>query len=157
MRDIESEAAYLREGLWLSALTIEDVIAWADAVILETEIPDDRVLDLALSHDAHPLDVISILESMSSSVKALDVLPCLLSRAHQKLEESPGYAKILVEGLWDLYVRSDYSAPDELKEISWFYDALSLAEQGTYGSVPEVHEQLRTFTARFKDRVNKRF
>jgi len=157
MRDIQNEAAYLREALRLGAACVGDVVSWSDSVIAESAVPDDAFIEISSMHKAHPLDVLHVLESLSEHVSTIEVLPSVLGLAHEKLVVNPSYGRALAKALYGIYVKCDYNVPDELRDIGWFDDAFDLGAQGTYGSVENALEELLQFTKRFAEDAKNRF
>jgi len=149
MRDIPREAAYYREALRLGAVSVEDVVSWSDSVIAESSMPDIAFIELSSMGKAHPLDLLHVLQSMSENVSMIEVLAEVLGLAHAKLVADPRYGRALARALYDIYVECDYEVPEELRDIGWFDDAFALAEQGTYGTVDGVQQELLRFTKQF--------
>ena len=100
---------------------------------------------------AHPLDVLGVLNTLSSHIPAVEVLPVVLGLSHKRLKTEPAYAPELAHALCSIYAESGYKVPTELTDIGWFADAFVLGKQGTYGSVENAYADLLTFTEGFTE------
>jgi hypothetical protein len=157
MRDFQAEAAWLREALRFGVASAEDVASWAENALGESESLEDVFLELSFMRKAHVLDVISLLNSVSSAITTIEVLPAVLGLAHEKVKTEPTYGRALARSLFMLYCESKCCVPEELNLMSWFDDAYSLAAGGTYGSLESVQKEMEDFTGMFKERANNRF
>lgn len=157
MESISRQATFFREAYRIGAVSLENVVSWSDSVIDRSPTPEYDFIKLSFTANAHPLDALHILESLSGDVPAIDVLPCVIGLAHQKLAEDPSYGRELAKGLYRVYVACDGKVPDELHLIGWFDDAFDLAYQGIYGSIEQIQEELFRFTGRFVGRDNDLF
>lgn len=116
--------------------------------------PDIAFIQLSSMAKASPLDVLHVLQTISEKVSPLEALPEVLGLAHAKLVADPGYARALARALYGIYVDCAYEVPEKLRDIGGFDDAFDLAEQGTYGTVDGVREELLRFTKQFAERAN---
>ena len=79
-----------------------------------------------------------------------EVLPYVLAEAHKRLVIDPGFGKILAEGLYQSWFKSNYDFPENLNLCGHFEDAYSLAESGVFGTVDQINKELLEFTAQFQ-------
>ena len=148
MRDIPREAAELRELLRLGLRSVAEAVAWADAVIAESEHPAMTFIELASMRHANPLDVLSVLSGLSESIPTVEVLPSVLGLAYHKLLADPRRGRSFAYALYSVYaVQCRYEVPKALEEMAWFGDAFDLAAQGEI--VADVQQQLLSFCRRF--------
>ena len=66
--DEKLAASVFTFGLSRGCVQREDIVAWADRRIAETDVPAMWLIDLSLSRDAHVLDVLSILNRVAQGV-----------------------------------------------------------------------------------------
>ena len=151
MRDIPREAAELRESLRLGLRSVAEAVAWADAVIAESEHPAMTFIELASMQNAHPLDVLSVLSGLSESIPTVEVLPSVLGLAYYKLLADPRRGRSFAHALYSIYaVECSYEVPPALEEIAWFDDAFDLAAEGVVQeTVADVQQHLLNFCRRF--------
>ncbi|MCD5997317.1 hypothetical protein KDX38_27550 [Pseudomonas sp. CDFA 602] len=149
---IDDQIAYLREALELHVLEVSDIVQWADDQILARENPAYELIELALMSDSNRYDTSSqLLRVGTPSLSRAEVLPYVLAKAHEQLLVNPDFGKVLAEGLYQSWYRSNYDFPDALRLCGYFEDAYSLAESGTVGTVDQIYRELLEFTARFQD------
>jgi hypothetical protein len=151
MRDIPREAAELRESLRLGLRSVAEVVAWADAVIAESERPAMTFIELASMQNGNPLDVLSVLSGLSESVPTVEVLPSVLGLAYYQLLADPRRGRSFAYALYSTYaVECRYDVPPALEEIAWFGDAFDLAAEGVVQTtVADVQQHLLSFCKRF--------
>ncbi|MBC3492374.1 hypothetical protein [Pseudomonas taiwanensis] len=149
---VEDQIAYLREALELRVLEVSDIVQWADNQIIAQENPAYELIELALMSDSNRYDTASqLLRVGTPALSPAEVLPFVLAKAHKKLLVNPGYGRVLAEGLYQSWVRSNYDFADALGLCSYFDDAYSLAESGIVGTVDQLNRELLEFTAQFED------
>jgi len=148
----DDQIAYLREALELRALEVSDIVQWADDQIIARENPAYELIELALMRDSNRYDVANqLLRVETPSLSSAEVLPNVLAKAHEKLFGDPDFGKVLAEGLYQSWSRSNHNFPDALSLCGYFVDAYSLAESGIVGTVDQVNRELLEFTAQFQD------
>ena len=59
--DFEVQRLQLMSGL----ISVPDVVAWADNIILESDVPDNAIINLALSQKSPLVDVIAQLQHLA--------------------------------------------------------------------------------------------
>ncbi|CRM55215.1 hypothetical protein [Pseudomonas sp. 31 R 17] len=149
---VDNQIAYLREALELRVLEDSDIVQWADDQIIARENPAYELIELALMKDSNRYDVASqLLRIGTPSLSRAEVLPYVLAKAHEQLLVGPDFGKVLSEGLYQSWSRSNYDFPDALSLCGYFEDAYSLAESGIVGTVDQINRELLEFTAQFQD------
>ena len=143
MRNLEREAACLREALQLGLLGVRDVVAWSDSVIAETDTPSNALIELSSMWKADRPDAVAVLDSLCKDVPASEVWPAVLRLAYQRLLSEPGYSRQFARAMYFFAVDHGYPSA-----AWWFDDAFDLAEQGIDGSVEDVQRQLLEFVRR---------
>ena len=151
MRDIPREAAELRESLRLGLRSVAEAVAWADAVIAESEHPAMTFIELASMQNAHPQDVLSVLSRLSRSIPAVEALPSVLGLAYHRLRADPSRGRSSARALYSIYAEEcSYEVPPAFAEIAWFDDAYDLTAEGILQeTVADVQQRLLSFCKRF--------
>ncbi|MGH8444504.1 MAG: hypothetical protein ACREVL_04510, partial [Solimonas sp.] len=153
MDRIEAEAAWYREALRFRIVAGTDVATWAAEHLGEAGKDYDVLLELSFLGRAHPLDVFSMLRTLSTAVETVAVLPEVLGYLYDKVRSDRGYGPELGHALYQLYVEAGCEVPEELALMSWFDDAFGLATSRTWGAVEEVQAELEAFIAGFAERL----
>jgi hypothetical protein len=149
---VDEQIAYLREALELRVLEVSDIVQWADDQIIARENPAYELIELALMSDSNRYDTASqLLRIGTPSLSRAEVLPYVLAKAHEQLLIDSDFGKVLAEGLYQSWFRSNYDFPDALSLCGYFEDAYSLAESGIVGTVDQINRELLEFTAQFQD------
>ena len=142
-----TEAAELSVATRLALVTAAEVVSWADRWILMEDEPCEPLLDLCTMENAHPQDVIRVLDSLAGHYRVVDQIPRALRRAPELLEAGIPFGRTLAKAMFQLYVDEGYDVPEELGQMSWFDDAFDLAREGLTGTEEEVLCELRAFVA----------
>jgi hypothetical protein len=146
------QIAYLKEAVELRVLEVSDVVRWADDQIEARENPDYELIELALMTVSNRYDIVSqLLRVGTPSMSSAEVLPYLLAEAHRRLLLAPEFGKVLAEGLYQCWFKSNYDLPAPLNLCGYFEDAYALAESGVVGTVDQIDRELLEFTAQFQD------
>lgn len=149
---VDDQIAYLREALELRVLEVSDIVQWADDQIITRENPAYELIELALMSDSNRYDTASqLLRVGTPNLSRAEVLPYVLAKAHERLLVDPDFGKVLAEGLYQSWFRSNYDFPDALSLCGYFEDAYSLAESEIVGTVDQINRELLEFTAQFQD------
>lgn len=91
---------FFRMGLATGLLDREAVIAWADRKIMESGIPDPRIMELSLASGQPFSQLIGLLNQLLHGYVEYDVpLKLLFARAGLLLEDHPGKAMEIAQGL----------------------------------------------------------
>lgn len=149
---VDDQIAYLRDALELRVLEVSDIVQWADDQLIAQENPAYELIELALMNDSDRYDTANqLLRVGTPSLSHAEVLPYVLAKAYEKLLVDPDFGKVLAEGLYQSWCRSNYDFPDALSPCGYFEDAYSLAESGIVGTVDQINRELLEFTAQFQD------
>ena len=148
---VGEQIAYFREALELQVIGVSDVVHWADGQIGGQEDPAYELIELALMTGSNRYDTASqLLRVGTPSLSRAEILPYVLAEAHKRLVIDPGFGKVLAEGLYQSWVKSNYDFPDNLNLCGSFEDAYALAESGVFGTVDQIDKELLEFTAQFR-------
>lgn len=139
---------YLRMGLVTGLVDKADMIAWADAEIMRAAIPDDRVIELALSGQRSYSAIIWLLRDFQGLPTYDLSLEALLARADRLLTTDPDKTMDIALGLRLLdeeeYLPKLVRAP--IQELKMALDAHRRGES----SLIDLHAQLAGFLASYR-------
>ncbi len=139
---------YLRMGLVTGLVDKTGMIAWADAEIMRAAIPDDRIIELALSGQRSYSAIIWLLRDFQGLPTYDLALEALLARADQLLTADPDKTMDIALGLRLLdeeeYLPKSVRAP--IQELKMALDAHRLGEI----RLIDLHAQLAGLLARYR-------
>ena len=157
-------ADYFSICLLLGLCLPNEVIAWVDKHIEESDDPSDWMIELSASATKHPLDIIHLLDlvpgtkdlevSLRLSIAKLgDVYPTLLPEHGQKAQ--PKHRQ-LFSNLYSLVLEHDELSNDIRGDIFQIYQYLDCVEQG-YGNWSIIqldYEELLAVGNSYKEWIN---
>jgi hypothetical protein len=147
--DIKVTSEVFRLGLSVGFYSVKDVIKWADNQIEKLESPPYEFIEVSLSTNKKPVDICSILIQIEGNFEEDLPIKIMLGLLQKYLTETEDYDNVWV---W-LYRLNEYipvGCDTILHEIIYLSDAIYLAEQGIYGSLLEVNNELKTFLSQFQ-------
>ncbi len=119
-------------------LAADAVIAWADAMIVESDIPPDSLIELSLTDPSRTADFISLLNQLSADAEFWPAMKSAIPRIKDFVVKHPESAEGIANHLFRAACEFPVSeVPDDLQFIYSIDDAFSLAHQGIYGE-PEA-------------------
>jgi hypothetical protein len=137
MAMLGEEAWALAEALYLSACSVAEVIAWADAQILREDAPDWTLCEISLSQKRTPQEIGWMLCQLSPPVDRHTVHGLLVALLNDKLKGDRGKAGQVASVLFQLYQADEIEDPDLQRIGGWAEDALDLAEARHIVETPE--------------------
>jgi len=129
----------------------EEIVRWADGILMCEEY-DDRVAEISLSAGKTNKDIEALLREIATPDDDFSGFRKMLGRMHDALEADQTRLHEFTRFLERLWIRHDYTLPDDLGFIIGIEDDYLLAEEGQYGSVDEVRNRLLGDLARFKQK-----
>jgi hypothetical protein len=147
---VHEDAEMLAVGFRLGLVQQSEIVAWADARILELDDPPIEVIDLACMRKAHAQDIVGKLRELTSGKPPLQVLPAALERYTVRLREDPNLGPVVANGLWDLAVEAQYRVPVEWSAVFGFDEDYWLARNGSGITEADVFADLLSFCERFE-------
>ena len=146
--NLQIESAAISFALKYGAVSLPELVLWADELIVNLFEPPTELFDISLSKNlASALTALNLMGTISNSP---EMARLVLSLFYANLNtKNPEYNRIS-RGLYDMYIHN--FIPDEYcsGEMSYFWDALDLAEDGTSGNPAEVKEEMKLFLMKFK-------
>jgi hypothetical protein len=136
--DFEVKRLQLDYGL----ISVPDVISWADGIIAESDVPENAIIDLALSGKKTPDDIVFQLAKLAIGCDRYRAMRFVLGQMHLALQKNRtlgrGFAHKLLQFAVDNFHRE---FPENLMFIYCIDDEYDLAEQGLHGSIDSVTDK----------------
>ena len=148
---MEVSPKYFVIGLTLGILNAQDVQDWVNEKIAKESNPSEELIEMAFTKNDDVYGLISILSLLPDSNNEYEIVRHLLSKVTGVNLGNIEYCRRLSECLYNFWVQMDYEAPDDLAEIGFFDDGYSLADNGTYGTMDEWHNDFKKFISTFKN------
>ena len=151
MTNYKEDAEFFRCGLLAGDVTVQETVAWADAVIAQEPAPDPTIIEVALAGRQPPANVVALLRAVPGAADSIRVRRRLLARMLQVLEVDPTHGERISRWLYQL------AAHGELPEASFGWqpfaleDTFELARTGVYGSQVAAVNELREYLRRHSD------
>jgi hypothetical protein len=140
----------IRASLATDLLTKEEVIEWADKIIITDEQPDIFFIDLALSGSKSTKEILSYLnEYLDFEKPAIPGRP-LVGLLYKKYKSGEIDLTNAVRKLYQLNFEAIFTDEEE----SYLYtieDELDCAKSGIYGTIEDVQHETEKFMAFYKD------
>jgi hypothetical protein len=114
-------ASVLSKGIRLGIVTRETVIAWADHLIAQSQIPSGWMIDLSLSQNFHDLDVVAILDRIGDGAD-----PAAMCRAMYGFLEVPADCTFEVA---ERFAKRLYDIACDCLDMDWSSSLLVEADQ----------------------------
>jgi hypothetical protein len=131
------QAAALAIGLSWGYVQLDEAIAWADKLIVESEVPAGEIVELSVTQNAP--DAIESLNAIAAAVDKWMALSLLLRRLSVTRIFEPKAAATLAKRLFFEVTRGD--PPAEFRPFFGYWDDLDLAIDGIVGNPEELTEQ----------------
>jgi hypothetical protein len=149
MKPYAQEAEIKRLEFMTGLITVSDVIAWADSLIEQMDIPDSEIIDLSLAGHSNSYELISILSEMAIGSDRFAAMKTVFGKMYSVLSQDVSHARKYSSAIMDFVVENHYNLPDDFYFMYGIDDAFELAEIGIYGSVDEISkrfiEELKPF------------
>jgi hypothetical protein len=122
----------------------QEAIDWACELVAARTSPSDQLLELAGALQPHALDVVGMLRRFPGSADATQVFRKVLGRIRDLLRDRPSAWPEVTALLEQMAI--DEKVPSTLEGACYnFDDQRLLAEDGTYGTIEQVHSELIAF------------
>jgi hypothetical protein len=127
----------------------KEIVRWADDLLMSEEY-DDRIAEISMSRDKTNKDLEAMLGELEAPDDDFTGIRGMLGRMHNALEADPTRLHEFTQFLERLWIRYDYTLPDDLGFIVGLEDAYLLANEGQFGSVSSVYTHLLDDLNRFR-------
>lgn len=130
INEIRTQAEALASALELGAVVVDQVVAWADAIIEREDHPHWALCELATCGREYPPDVVHRLREVPGVPDVAVSRGLVLQMLCDSLTRDPRCASRIAHCLYDLAMADEIADP-ELKALAWWaWDALDLADAG---------------------------
>ena len=144
--DLKTEAAARAIALTCGALSLEQVVDWADTEISGTEDFDAGLIDVSLAKT--PAEALSALNRFGPAPDKSVVATRAFQFFHRALVSGEGSHRDIALARYDMAMKEFVPAP-ELEGPMWaFWDDLDLAMDGIHGDPEAIKEELVRFLAK---------
>ena len=142
-------ASEFKLALEAGVIDRQEIVQWADDLLM-TEEYDDRLAEISLSRDKTNKAIEALLGELAAPDDDFAGFRGMLGRMHDALKADPTRLHEFTRFLEVLWIRHDYTLPDDLGFIIGLEDDYLLAEKGQHGSVCAVFSQLLADLSRFR-------
>jgi hypothetical protein len=149
MKSYAQHAENIRLTLVAGIASVDEVVRWADTVLATLDGYDDDLANLSLASSALPQEIDSMLRHLGQGANRDDALRHLAGQMHSILLRDRTRARDFTRILEQLWVESGYKVADDLRFVAGIDDDFCLAEEGTYGTVDGVIDDLISQTEQF--------
>jgi hypothetical protein len=150
MKPYAEDALVFALSLEAGLVSVPDVIEWAKSLIDGMDEYDDDVMDLFLSDQEPPVEVLSRLRRLADDADEWQAMRRMLGRMHEVLRQTPNQARGLARFLYSFWIRHNCSVPVDMDFMAGIDDSFELAELGIAGSVDEATAALIESLSVFK-------
>lgn len=130
-------------ALECGALTKNDAISWADAIILQQDFPDEKLFDISLSKNIY--DVISHLKKFGEFDNPCEVSKRAFTLFAKGLEDGKTTYEMVMRKLYDMAFTNVIPSKDVVCPMMCFSDELNDAKLGIYGDTEKVKKECLVF------------
>jgi hypothetical protein len=135
---IESNAKEL--ALRHGALSVKEIVSWADSLIGDLEEPPVELFDVSLAKDLDSL--IEALGKFGQSNENENVARLVFKYFYNYLNSKEPNFERVARGLFDMYQQDIAPMSPPVGEMACFWDDLDLAERGYVGSTVQVKKDM---------------
>ena len=150
MQTIAHDAQRMSLLFQYGVLTGDEVISWADSVIVQMDSPPDSLLQLSMTAPDKTGDIISHLRQLSSGSDYWAALRSAIPQIRDFVVAHPDGAESIANHLFHTACHAPDRVPKDLHFMFRFDDAFSLARDGVYGEPQAVYRdficELEKFT-----------
>lgn len=141
--NLQVEATARALALRCGALTVDEIVVWADAVILEEPAVDPRLFDISLAktNDA----VLSLLNAFGPPRERSRVARRAFQLFHRSLVAGRADFSRIAKALYDMAGEDFVPYPGQGSPMWAFWDTYDLATDGIAGDVEEVKADLLAY------------
>jgi hypothetical protein len=142
MTDIAQDAQRMSLLFQYGISAADEVIKWADSMIVQMDSPPDSLLELSTTAPSKTADVLSCLRGLSAGAEFWMALRSAIPQIREFVTSHPDRAEGIANHLFHTVCRFPFSdLPHDLHFIYRFDDAFSLAREGTYGEPETVYRE----------------
>jgi hypothetical protein len=121
-------AEVFRQGICIGFYEPQEVIKWADSVILNTEKPDSHIIELSMAGNQVAKNISSILSDYCNEGESDIATKVILGKLAMRLKNNINEAPIIANMLYSLILLKGYE--DDLQKFNGYDDEFDLIELG---------------------------
>lgn len=142
------EAGALFFGWRAGYVTAEEIVGWADQLILSTSVVPDEVTRISLSNGRAP-ELEANLRILAGSFQPKPNVACVLRSMNEVLAVRPERAQRIASGLVHLFAGEEVSPKELVAEAQHVDYSFELAEDGVSGTLETAREELSEYLRRW--------
>lgn len=142
-------ASEFKFALEAGVIDRQEIVRWADDRLMSEEY-DDRIAEISMSKNKTNKDIEALLGELAALDDDFAGFRGMLGRMHSALEADPTRLHEFTRLLERLWIRHDYTLPEDLGFIIGLEDDYLLAAEGQYGSISAIYTQLLDDLGRFR-------
>ncbi len=122
------------------AVSVSEVIVWADAAIIQMESPPYALLELSIARE--PAEILTCLNQLSIGANFWMCFRRIIPQLRKDLAAHPERAESIANHMY--LTTFDFTRSEVPADLSFIYrydDAFSLARQGIYGQTETVYQE----------------
>jgi len=141
--NLQAETTARALALRCGALTVDEIVAWADAVILEEPAVDPRLFDVSLAKT--PAAILSALNAFGPPQETSLVARLAFRFFHISLVAGRADFSRIAKALYDMAGEDFVPYPGQGAPMWAFWDTYDLATDGIAGNVEEVEADMLAY------------
>lgn len=129
------------QALPMSVVSIDELVAWADGIILEEDEPAIEYIELAASQKES--DALTQLNEIAKGSDEESSMRFLFGLCFEALKDGKAHYSTVARRLyfWSMYE----TALEGFSELGAFWDEIDLAYEGVYGDAAEIEKRMLQF------------
>jgi len=152
--NLKRDAEILRYRLIVGEVSVEDVVAWADGIIMKEPEPDASLLDISLARRGGVHEVVRLLRTVPGETSSIDVMRAWLGHMLTALRSDPGCGRTIAQWLYRWAIEGELPEAEFGWEPYALDDSFHLADTGVC-SLDDALAQLEEYLLRHAAAVNR--
>ncbi|QTH71612.1 hypothetical protein [Pseudoalteromonas xiamenensis] len=134
-------------ALECGALKKQDVINWADQIILESPEPDIRLFDISVAKDSY--EIVSLLNHFEQHEKLNEIGARAFTLFAKGLQDNKTTYERVTGKLYDMAFSGHAPNPQIESQMMCYWDELANANLGIYGNSDEIKTECLQFLVEY--------
>ncbi|HSW53442.1 MAG TPA: hypothetical protein VLH59_00010 [Ignavibacteriaceae bacterium] len=148
----KEQAEIFRHLLAAGFIKVEDVISWADSIIVKEREPDFEIIEISLSSSKPKVEVTSLLHKVKGDYNSVDVIRKSMVEIHKVLVKEPIRGYEIAKWLIQLAESGELPEDEFNSEPYGILDSFDLARNKIYGTEQEASSRLIIY---LQEQINK--
>lgn len=156
MPDVKQQAEALRAGLLAGYVGPDDVIAWADGLLVSGDVPEPELIEVSLAV-GKPIDELArALSAVRGKVCRPRLARVILGQMAAAVRRDPATGRGVARQLFQMWLDDLVPSPAARAQMGRLDDAFDLAESGAWGALEEVQAELVEFLSEWAEGSTER-